>query len=133
MNECPYSERKRMFEQVETEKPLKTRFHVLRFLKFLIYHILFFTLGPIAALPVLIIDGRILVHNMGFVGCNFNFFNQMIPTFCAQSGVILWFTLSKGTVGWIEIVSLEFVIFLRALVIAIKYGFLLSEDITKLK
>ena len=112
---------------------MKVIFNIPRFLKFFIYHLLFFFMGPFCCIPIGLIDGFILPHNMAFIGFGTTFWGQMLPTAYGLIGLYFWIFLSNGTVGAVEIALLEFSIVLRSLVIAIKYGFLPDDIIHGLK
>lgn len=66
--------RKEMYSSVVTNWAPKIKFNVFRFLKFFIYHMLFFFIGPLANIFILIIDGRNLIYNMSFWGIKPDFF-----------------------------------------------------------
>lgn len=63
-----------MYSSVITNRAPKIKFNVFWFVKFFVYHMLFFLIGPFANFIILAIDGKNLVYNMAFWGCKLDLF-----------------------------------------------------------
>ena len=94
---------------------------------------LFFTCGPVALIPVGILDGFILPYNMNFVGISRKFLWQVLPTAIGLVGFWMWVFLPHEDVSFVEVGLFLYAIVLRSLTIAIKYGYLSDEYIAMMK
>lgn len=110
-----------LFEDViETQ----IEFHFSQFFEFLFYHVMFFFITGPFTYPVLVLfTKKELLRNQYFWGCNWMFFQQVIQYFLLTTSLLLYHSHPDvKNVYLIEIYMLVTSIFLRIVVISLKYG-----------
>ncbi|CDW75954.1 UNKNOWN [Stylonychia lemnae] len=116
------------------------------FLKFMIYHLLFFYLGPLASILVLIFDTKQIVNNMSFwitTGNKASFFTQIIQWIATITVCGSWaqkqyrlFPIVEINLDYIFLEQLFFfnlMVLIRSFVIAVRYGYTSQFRLTTLR
>eukprot|EP00347_Sterkiella_histriomuscorum_P010073 403338785 len=114
----------------------QVEFKLLNFIKFMIYHLLFFYIGPFASLIVLMVDSKYIMNNISFWVTTKN-----VPSFIVQ--LIQWISCMIVIGSWVQKeykiiknieVNLEYIyveqlyffnilVLIRSFVIAVRYGY----------
>lgn len=112
-------------------------FNYYFFIKFLLYHMLFYyTLGPIFGLLLIPFEGYNMVRNMGFLGINsISIFQNFTYLSCAPNIIFRILYKSNSSFGSLRILDLAEMIFcnlaviIRCFIIAFRYGYTSSSQI----
>jgi hypothetical protein len=99
-------------------------FHFSQFFEFLFYHFMFFFISGPFTYPLLVLcTKKEVLRNQYFWGCNWMFFQQVIQYLLLTISLLLYHSHpSVKNVYLIEIYMLVTSIFLRIVVISLKYG-----------
>ena len=100
---------------------LRITFRFEAFIKYMGFHILFYTLGPLGSLIIFFIDGSNSVFNMGFWGLTRTFLIQFINYCFLLFGILAYFLV--GDMGLIDIGVAGFLTLLRCIIISCRYGY----------
>lgn len=109
------------------------KFRVGRFLKFFIYHTLFYFFGFLSVPIMIAIDGYDLPYNIGYIGLQKNLITQLLSHLLLLVCLITFFISESSVLYKYELFFMLMSVILRNLVIGVKYGFLSDERYFLLK
>jgi len=101
----------------------KVVFHPGSFFKFFAYHMLFYTLGPLAVALIIIIDSLNLTRNMMFTASLPFMIPQYFQFLSFSSMIVLYAFMDLRNIYWEELALMVAQIIIRSFIVAVRYAY----------
>ena len=111
----------------------EVEFKVGRFVRFLLYNLSWFTMGPLMLVFFLPIEGYAMANNMGFCSFKYYFFTQFLQFVLLMTTIALKYGTDTPNIypeeGYFAVLS----IVIRSFIISCRYGYISTERLDALR